>query len=528
VEESFKQINNMSLYDFSKALLCFIVACDNDPPPASCPGVEGTQFEFRLNALTTSVSLTKSTTGLCTLSALAVDGSYIPIGRSYESNDWELAGSTFAIQQVKSWTCTPGGSSTASASACTVVLPGPYTYVLQRRAVTSAVIDTSSAAAVRFLERASFGATPVQARTSLDNAGYIRDQVLVTPTYHRPYFRQRMNPRWDYHQPEFASVVSPCGTANTYWRRHILSIKDRRKLVRVNRVEDNGFGTSYWSLTVDGHLRTVKQNLRFVRNDLALTDNQDHEFCSLGEEIRRGDFEVRVQTGQCADVRPEDWVVAFETGTRPPLVVSQDLPEFGNGTGTGWRAISDRVPQYMLTTTLDEAACAGLSAVATLGAVGGPPIFAKTSDGVWLIYEARVVMAENTIDNPLADGGVSAWTANRTKFCSNAPRTFLNEAGCRYTAQPACISQTKPVVVTTGAVVCGSRGEIANDPALGDSWLDIASMGSDSRAREYKLPRDLTFISDFVRQRELVWSQIALTAPDQLVSLTYFLALFHR
>jgi hypothetical protein len=121
---------------------------------------------------------------------------------------------------------------------------------------------------------------------------------------------------------------------------------------------------------------------------------------------------------------------------------------------------------------------------------------------------------------------VAAWTANRTKYCSNAPRTFLNEAGCRYAAGAACTSQNRPVVVTTGAVVCGSRGEIANDPALGDSWLDIASIGDDGRAREFKLPRDFTFISEFVRQRELVWSQIALTAPDQLVCLASYIFCF--
>jgi hypothetical protein len=513
----------MNLFELFRAFFCVIFGfllgdfCDDnnnggpddpDQLPANCPAEEGTQTQFRLTAPTTSVSIAKST-GLCTLSTLAGDGTYIPIGRSYDSNDWELLGSSFAIQQVKSWTCSGGSSS------CTVVLPGPYAYVLQKRAI-STVID-SSAAAVRFLERASFGATPLQARSTLDYASYIRDQVGVAPTYHRQFFRQRMNPRWDYHQPEFASVESPCGTANTYWRRHILSIKDRRKLIRANLI--NG---PFWSLTVDGHLRTVKQNLRFTPSDRALMNNTDHEFCSLHDEIRRGDFEVRVTTGQCTDVRAEDWVVAFETVTRPPQVVSQDLPVFRNGTGSAWRAISDQVPQYMLTTTLAESACAGLSAAA-IGAVKGPPIFAKTSDGVWLIYEPRVVLERNTIDNPIADGGLSALADERTKYCSNAPRTFLNEAGCRYAAR-ACTSQN--MMVTTGAVVCGSRGEIANDPALGDSWLDIASIGDDVRARELNLPRDSTPVVDFVRQREFVWSQIALTAPDQLVSLACFCGAF--
>jgi hypothetical protein len=75
-----------------------------------------------------------------------------------------------------------------------------------------------------------------------------------------------------------------------------------------------------------------------------------------------------------------------------------------------------------------------------------------------------------------------------------------------------------PVVTTGGAVVCGSRGEVANDPTLGDSWLAMSSINF-FRETELSLPRDFTPFSDFARQREFVWSEIALKAPDQLVRL---------
>ena len=40
-----------------------------------------------------------------------------------------------------------------------------------------------------------------------------------------------------------------------------------------------------------------------------------------------------------------------------------------------------------------------------------------------------------------------------------------------------------------GAVVCGSAGEVANDPSLGDSWLDVTAIDN-SRHRALGVPLD--------------------------------------
>ena len=56
-----------------------------------------------------------------------------------------------------------------------------------------------------------------------------------------------------------------------------------------------------------------------------------------------------------------------------------------------------------------------------------------------------------------------------------------------------------------GVIVCGSPGEVANDPTKG-SVFDVAS--------EYL--RDTTYRNQYGRQREIVWTMVALYAQDQL------------
>lgn len=70
------------------------------------------------------------------------------------------------------------------------------------------------------------------------------------------------------------------------------------------------------------------------------------------------------------------------------------------------------------------------------------PIFAKLSDGTWLIFDPRMKTEDNDVYSPLEDGGKSSMVNSAgAKFCSNAPRTFLNEKGCKISFD-ACKSST--------------------------------------------------------------------------------------
>ena len=80
------------------------------------------------------------------------------------------------------------------------------------------------------------------------------------------------------------------------------------------------------------------------------------------------------------------------------------------------------------------------SALPSVPEIGDEPIFAKVSNGTWLLFDPRLRLETNTKDAPLYDGGKKAQTSSGGDVsCSNAPRSFLNEDSCQLSAN-ACKS----------------------------------------------------------------------------------------
>lgn len=67
-----------------------------------------------------------------------------------------------------------------------------------------------------------------------------------------------------------------------------------------------------------------------------------------------------------------------------------------------------------------------------------PPLFGKsfnaqTGQFEHLLFDPKLVLLENTVENPIADGGgFLEYDTEGATFCSNAPRNFMNEDGCKY------------------------------------------------------------------------------------------------
>ena len=86
------------------------------------------------------------------------------------------------------------------------------------------------------------------------------------------------------------------------------------------------------------------------------------------------------------------------------------------------------------------------------------------------MYDPHTRLLENTAQNLALDGGDTNQTnSNKFVMCSNVPRTFQNEEHCQlYTNPSACHNQKSDLVPNgVGTVVCGSPGEVSNDPTLG-------------------------------------------------------------
>ena len=469
----------------------------------------------------------------------------IRVARSYDGYAWERAASALSSE----WDCVLVPTSSSS-SYCTALLPAGQ-YVLQTYNATTATAsasDAHSSAVARFLEQATFGTTRrLLAENSNNGDGdssssiafataFLQAQIHnVPPTYLRPYFRQRANPIWRFHKPEFASnFQEPCA-ADATWHRSPFTVRDRDQTVSLERVTISGDDDNdYWQIAVNGHVRAVLAESALVGSprQAAWLQPGEYRYCATDDHTRRGVFGLEME-GKCRKLKDEVLVVDFPDGydwaaseaSSSAIVLSENLPALADA--SYWQPLpfkdNDSTADYRLTTSV-AASCANIPT--TANGDDGPPVLARTVAGEWLIFTPRIRMETNTLEAPLPDGGAASWAEGRTQYCSAVPRTLFNENDCVLSSSSStgqvCLAggfnTTVGIVDTSGGaavVVCGSPGEVGSDFSAGDHWLDVASLNR-RQAEEQGLPEDTTSFPFFARQREFVWSDVVLRADDQL------------
>jgi len=188
---------------------------------------------------------------------------------------------------------------------------------------------------------------------------------------------------------------------------------------------------------------------------------------------------------------------------------------------------------YTHLTKLNSTVNPGVSAARHV-ATAFPPIFGKTLNTITQQYELlllspKLYLPENTPHNPLLDGGKLIADASNTPppldtanagaavtKCSNAPRNFLNEKQCILSTD-ACANNPLSGSVNGphAVVVCGSIGEVSNDPTSGG--------GARSNAYDFKtdftgrLNRNIGSFNDpYIQYKTNIWTNIVLNADDQL------------
>jgi len=487
------------------------------PESFTCPSTVGEQITFSVAAGGQVVTLKRTTLGSSFLCTLELENSdtlvRTPVARTYDGHEWERVGGGFvAAHFEEEWTCT--------ATQCTATLPASNSdsqYILQTRAVDVIVSEQDQRA--RFLEAASMGATPQQV---LSTSGFppvgtwIKDQMALPITSHREFYRRGLNPIWEFHKPEYAADLNPCtANGNTYWRRQILTVKDNRKVIEVDATNDN----NYFQLTIDGQVRAVLQNFTFANerpshNDVVQAGGR-YELCGVPDELSRDYVRARNAEDRCRTLVAEDLRIDFPEAHPPARVLSRRLPRLSDE--SEWQRLPGQLPEYRFKGAIPSSDCNGLDGEYRHD---GPPIFAQDADGTWLQFVPRIVVQENTVERPLPDGGGASYAAERTRYCSNVARSFLNEAGCVLSQEGAEACRADDVDNSEDdssgrVVVCGSPSETANDPSMGDSRVDVSSIDG-NLAAALRLPRDTTSNVYLSRQREFVWNTVALTASDQL------------
>ena len=467
----------------------------------SCPAA-GRSATFALTT-NTKVTLEKSQGSLLMCSLVLEEerdsGRYVPVARSYAKRNWEFSGGGFAARLTSAWVC--------QGDTCEATLP-KGTYVLQTRKARDITTTERNA---HFLEMASFGPTPSDIATFPRTVRqWVSDQRKEQPTYHREFYRRNANPIWRVHKFEFGAALNPCADLSS-WRRSVLTVKDIGKTLQVKRVDD------WWELRIEGHLRSMIPGSQFSVGKNGNGDGIDYYICGNQRNLRLGKFTLEVagkrKPGRkCKVINTLSLdTIQFPDNFTPNQTVTGEFGRLGNSTDT-WQRTSDFVPEYVKLISTQNTQCtnipddySGLTA----------PAFIKTTSNEWLAHNPRIKMMENSLGSPSTDGGFAELSAGETQRCSNAPRTMFNEASCYMAKGQACLpGSTSKTQSFTGAVVCGSRGEVANDPLLGDSWLDVAA-NKNKRRGAAGLPGDKE-ASNMSLQREFIWSQVVMTAKDQL------------
>lgn len=180
------------------------------------------------------------------------------------------------------------------------------------------------------------------------------------------------------------------------------------------------------------------------------------------------------------------------------------------------RKMSRRDQEVLLVNGLDDNPICNL--IPAFNSESDAPVFGRLPDGSWLAWTPKVILETNgpsinagpgeMTSNVLNDGGgkASAETVGEL-LCSNVARAFNNEETCFLsTDTDACPSAEVKFSDTSGSgiIVCGSMGEVANDPSLHETFA--------IETEEHE-PIDSDEIEN---QKSTVWLEIALSGLDQL------------
>ena len=189
-----------------------------------------------------------------------IRGSAIPVGRSYNGNEWEGT-----MPSPVTFVCTEEPSVT-----CSATLPAGAVYQLRTYNGTDVVGRGPKTVASRFLTQATFGPTLAEIdsltaataeQTEADMEDWLLDQMVMEPTLHRAYHRRRLNGQT---YGAIANMRPPCQEGSS-WVSFAFSKFDRGKEVDVSLVSGSD---SLYALSIEGVVRTVVESTKDIREDI--------------------------------------------------------------------------------------------------------------------------------------------------------------------------------------------------------------------------------------------------------------------
>ena len=360
-------------------------------PDYACP-----DSNRRLEVKSGSVTLRTATNGdVCVLKST----SGAIVGRSYDGNNWEATPSSSA-----KFSCPPGGD-------CSVELPAEEKFFLEKYTPSESSITSAKEKDIaRFLIQATFG--PKQ--SDIDNFGqrsflkWIFDQIAEEPSLHRAYFRTRANPR----SPMRAWPGRPKGPCEpmSRWHRFTFTEDDIGKVVTATEV-----GGGLVLLSIDGIDRTMYPTVAWN----ALGVSPLVEICSVIEKVGGTVTLGTNVNGSPCGISIQNPGILLTT-----LPVGRDIGDTLGGYLEDMYADIDDVK--VLKT--DDASLLSSCSTLQFG-----PVYARNG-GLVYRHQRRLVLETNTLESPAQDSPPT--------FCSNVPKTFLNEESCVVGGGRGCLPRT--------------------------------------------------------------------------------------
>jgi hypothetical protein len=450
------------------------------PLPSIIGEMTEIQFSGTVGETDASLSLPLSPPGhLVTLTALKdIDrtSTLIPVGRSYENFDWE----SVAGPKKKEYIC--NGSNSDRKCLVNVSLEQNSTFYLTMYEHSLSPRNEVS----RFLERVSFGPTRADLNSwdydtsiKLSFANYVTDQMYnqETSSHFEFYYKRRFSSQnFGYH-----AVTKACDQ-NSLWRAFTFLSREKNFEVKITRV-DNGDEAGY-VLSQNGHVRTVLteplqyyEDSRFwisTKIEGTLDASGSYAICRLfefdGSDIKESRSKDNPRTfglyinGKCKHIVGGNPSVNLD-----PRFVDMDslflLDMSSLDTTTEIVEIEKNSSEAALQQTpyalyllkkpggmLGDEHC-NIFPDPALNDVSNPdqPVFGKLPNGKYVIHDYYQKTNDNTLNNPIMDGGVSNYESYAEKNpaitsdiefsgCANRPQDVFNENNCKLSYEPnVCI-----------------------------------------------------------------------------------------
>mmetsp|Transcript_17168 Transcript_17168/g.25155 ORF Transcript_17168/g.25155 Transcript_17168/m.25155 type:complete len:422 (+) Transcript_17168:40-1305(+) len=336
------------------------------------------------------------------------------ISRSYDGNDWE----TTAGGNNISWLCSDSSVEIiGSVRKCSTDTPQlASNQVFQLVGFYHSLNEKQTVS--RFLTQATFGPTlnEINSLSSNNFANWIRQQIAEDATSHRQYYRERVNKR-EFDIEAIGRPKHPCEESSR-WRDYAFTEDDRKRDLSVEVSDRLPSGQN--RLSVDGYVRTDV--------DAGTISPGKYKLCKVIEH-QGGVVKIKVN-GKCEKLAGGNPPVRLVAHTEVTLPTVLQLPA-GISFTKVHNIFGSSSKAYLLQDPLTEMMCDNISFIED------ESVFIQTEHGHWLLYDARLVLQGNTIDNPLLDGGGDITLIGSN--CANVRQTFLNSESCKLsTTVSAC------------------------------------------------------------------------------------------